>query len=561
MKKPFLIALMLSLCSLLRLGAQDNTYTLKGQILAEETGESLPGAFVLVNGKSGIGAAADAKGQFSLVVSPTDTIVVSMISYETRTIPLEGRKTVTVRLSPSTEYLDQVVVIGYGEQRAKDVTGAISSVDMSSLETMPTHDLSSAMQGRVAGVVMTSADGQPGSEMNVLIRGANSVTQDNSPLYVVDGFPTEDFSMNSLSPEDIKSISILKDASAGAIYGARGANGVIIIETKGGSGDIKVEYSGHVAVHTVSKTMDVMNPYDYVKYLVDLTGSSTYITEDTPLEYYKNVKGRDWQDEMFRAALVHSHSLSVSGSSGKTRYSAGGSYSSQDGVIHNTGYTRAQGRVKLEQDLFKTLTFKGTVNYTYSKTSGAIASEAASTSSSWQSFLMYRLLSASPLKYDVIDDEEGDETVVDISQLNPVISAKNSYRQVANNYVYANASLIWKPIADLKLSAMYGYTANLTDTKVFNNTKTYSGFKNRFNNNGVNGSYGSDDRTGWVMELTANYKAKWAKKHVFSAMATYTMDGNSRSRYEYKSIQIPDENLGISGLETGSPNKLRSYCK
>lgn len=536
-------------------------YTLKGQVVSEG-GEPLVGAMVMRIGGERTGVMADAGGNFSIEVARTDSITVSMLSYETKTLPVAGKTSMIVRLKESAEYLETVVVIGYGEQSAKDVTGAISAVNMSELKTMPTPDVGQALQGRVAGVVMSSNDGQPGEEMNILIRGANSVTQSNAPLYVIDGFPMEEFSMSSLSADDIKSISILKDASAGAIYGARGANGVVIIETKSGAGKASVEYSGSVGVQQVSKYMDMMEPYEYVRYLVDMGGGGTYLQDGMTLEDYRDVKGMDWQKSLFRPAIIHNHNISLTGGSTTTRYAISGGYTGQDGVIIGTGFSKAMGRIKFEQDLFgNKLTLKANLSYTRTKTTGDVASEAGSSTSSWQSYLMYRVWSFSPLKYAIIDDEEGsgEEAVVDVSMLNPVLSARNSYRNVVNNIIYGSASLVWNITPNLKLTEMFGYSATILDTKRFFNSKTYSGFKTAFSVKGINGAYENRTKSEWMNDITLNYKRKFRyKKDVLSAMATFSLSGLSNSRYGYESVQIPDESLGISGIADGTPKNLRS---
>lgn len=531
-------------------------YELRGQVLSD-SGEPLIGATVMRLGREKAGTLAGDKGYFTLSVAPGDTISVSMLSYESVTMPVGGRRSIVVKLKESAEYLESVVVIGYGEQNAKDVTGAISAVNVSALQQVPVTDISQAMQGRIAGVVMNSSDGQPGEEMSILIRGANSVTQDNSPLYVIDGFPTEDFSPSQLNPEDIKSISILKDASAGAIYGARGANGVVIIETKTGSGDCKINYSGSFGLQQIPFYLDLMSPYEYVRYLDDMGAAGQYLTDGKTLDDYKGVKGRDWQREMLHTAPVHKHSLSISGGTTRTRYAASLSYTDQDGVVKNTGFRRYQGRIKFEQDIREPLTFKMNMNYSRSDSFGAVTSEEGGNAGAWQSYLLYRLWSYSPIGFGSADDD--DEALVDITRLNPVISAENSFRDVAHSYFYGNASLVYKPIADLKITEMFGYTGQTRDTKIFNNSKTWSGFKTKFNDSGVNGSYENDRRGEWVNELTANYKHKYTKKTVLSAMGSFSISHQDRSRYGYNARLIPDENLGISGLESGTPNKLRSY--
>ena len=537
--------------------AQGGRYELRGQALSE-TGEALIGATIIRHGPDRTGVLAGDKGYFTIQVAAGDTITVSMLSYQSETVAVGGRRSIVVRLREDAEELGTAVVVGYGEQNARDVTGAIAAVDVKALSQMPVTDIGQAMQGRVAGVVMSSADGQPGTEMEILIRGANSVTQDNSPLYVIDGFPTEDFSPSQLNPDDIKSISILKDASAGAIYGARGANGVVIIETNSGAGDCKVSYNGSAGIQQVPSLLELMSPYEYVRYLDELGSAGKYLADGKTLDDYRNETGRDWQREMLRPALVHKHSVTIAGGATRTRYNMSLSYTGQDGVMVGSGFERYQGRIKMEQDLWKNVTFKLNMNYSASLSTGAVASEEGGSSGSWQSYLMYRMWSYSPIGYGSADEEE-DDALVDITRLNPVISAENTWRNVNRSYFYGNASLVWKPLADLKVTEMFGYTAQDSDTKLFNNSKTWSGFKTKFNNNGVNGSYEDDKRNEWVNELTANYKHKFTKRTVLTGTASFSMSHKDRSRYGYSARLIPGESLGISGIETGTPNKLRSY--
>lgn len=536
--------------------AQDR-YELRGQALSD-SGEPLIGATVIRHGPDRTGTLAGERGYFSIQVAAGDTITVSMLSYDSVTLPVNGRRSLVVRLRENAEYLESVVVIGYGEQNARDVTGAIAAVDVAKLQQVPVTDIGQALQGRVAGVVMSSADGQPGEDMSILIRGANSVTQDNSPLYVIDGFPTEDFSPSLLNPDDIKSISILKDASAGAIYGARGANGVVIIETRTGAGEALVTYNGSVGVQQLPFYLDVMSPYEFVRYLDDMGAAGSYLSGGKTLDDYKDVKGRNWQEEMLRNALVHKHSLSLTGGSTRTRYNCSMSYTGQDGVVLASGFERYQGRIKLEQDLWEKFTLKLNMNYSRSASTGAVTSEEGGSAGAWQSYLMYRLWSYSPIGFGSADDDD-DETVVDITRLNPVISAKNSYRNVVHSYFYGNASLVWKPTSDLKITEMFGYTEQGTNTRLFNNSKTWSGFMTKFNNNGVNGSFEDDERGEWVNELTANYKHKYTKRTMLSGTASFSMSHQQRSRYGYNAKLIPNEDLGVSGLDTGTPSKLRSY--
>ena len=540
--------------------ASQTPYQLKGRVV-DGSGEPLVGATIICKSNPLSGVITSSDGYFSLQVAPTEVLMVSMLSYESCEVPVQGRRTIVVELTSSAAEIEEVVVIGYGEQHAKDVTGSITSVDISAMEKMPTTDLNSALQGRMAGVVLSSNDGQPGEEMNLVIRGANSVTQSNSPLYVVDGFPTEDFAALDLNPNDVKSISILKDASAGAIYGSRGANGVVIIETKSGRGKTSITYTGSTAVNEVANRYELMTPYEFLQYSTELNpefGKQYLAGADKTLEDYIGVEGHDWQSQLFRTALTHNHSLTVSGSSDGTSYVFSGSYLNQEGVVVSTNYERIQGRLRLEQQLSRKLTLSVNANYTSALTNGAIASEAGSSSSSWQSYLMYRVWSFSPLDKGLLDSDDGDEEVVDATQLNPIISAQNSLREVEAKTFMGNASLKYQIHPDLRFMSSFGYNSRDNVTRRFNGSKTYAGFKNKYNTSGMNGSFDSDERSEWVNENTLTYKKKFNRTHSLNAMAGFTLQDMTRYRHGYNVIQIPNDALGFSGLETGTPTKIRS---
>lgn len=558
------LLLMLSVLTI-SVSAQTSTsaqkpYQLKGRVV-DSNGEALVGATIICKSNTLVGTISTADGYFNLQVDPNEVLLVSMLSYDTREVPVQGRRTVVVELASSAEEIEEVVVIGYGEQRAKDVTGSVTSVDMSAVEKMPTTDLNSALQGRMAGVVLSSNDGQPGEEMNLVIRGSNSVTQSNSPLYVIDGFPTEDFAALDLNPNDVKSISILKDASAGAIYGSRGANGVVIIETKSGRGKTSITYNGSVAVNEVANRYELMQPYDYLVYIRELSpDSGKQYLEDMglTLEDYKGKEGYDWQEQLFRTAITQNHALTVSGSSEGTSYVFSGSYLNQEGVVTSTNYERIQGRLRLEQQLSRKLTLSVNANYTTATTNGAIASEAGSSSSSWQSYLMYRVWSFSPLDKGIIDTEEGDEEMVDATKLNPIISAQNSLREVKAVNFMGNMSLKYQILPSLRFTSNFGINTHDNTTRRFNGSKTYAGFKNKYNTNGLNGSFESDQRSEWVNENMLNFKKKIGRAHSINAVAGFTLQDYGRTRYGYNVIKIPNDALGFSGLETGTPSKIRS---
>ena len=235
----------------------------------------LPGVSVLIKGTN-VGVVSDKDGVYSIDVKSHKNAILefSFIGYKTQEYPVAPGIKLDVTLELDTRQLEDVIVIGYGEVGKHDITGTVGRVSTSDLLTSPAIGVDAALQGRIAGVSVNSSDGQPGVDTDIVIRGANSLTQNNSPLYVVDGFPIEDFSLSTLNSTDIKSFTVLKDASATAIYGSRGANGVIVIETTQGEvGKAKITYNGMVGFQQVTKKMDMMNAYDYVKYMLELNSA------------------------------------------------------------------------------------------------------------------------------------------------------------------------------------------------------------------------------------------------------------------------------------------------
>ena len=270
---------------------------------------------------------------------------------------------------------------------------------MEELANAPVVSFDQALAGRIAGVQVSASEGQPGSEgINIVIRGAGSLTQSNAPLYVVDGFPIEDFDTGSLNMDDIESINILKDASATAIYGARGANGVIIIETKRGKvGAPVVTYNGSYGFQEVIKRMQMMDAYEFVRYQIDRGSGDRYLRDSTmTLESYRDVQGVNWQDLLFRKGATHIHNVAVRGGNEQTKYAVSGSVFDADALIINTGSNRYQGRFSLEQTFNRKV--KAGVDLNYSSR-GAFGKEAslANTAGSATSYLLYATLGYRPV--------------------------------------------------------------------------------------------------------------------------------------------------------------------
>lgn len=323
-------------------------HEVSGQVVAQEGG-ALPGVNVLVEGTT-IGTTTDVNGSYSLTVpSPQDTLVFSFVGYSTEEIPINGRSEVDVTMVSDAEMLDEIVVVGYGEQQRENVTAAISQLSSQELEDVQATSVGQSLQGLASGVQVTSA-GAPGEGAIVRIRGL-STTNNNQPLYVIDGVPVG--GIEGLNPNDIQSIEVLKDASAASIYGSRAANGVVLISTKTGQeGGVRVNFSSSVGMQSVpeSNWIDVMNTEQYVDFnqrLAQNSGESppSNIVDSPPSQTV------NWQDAVFRQGLVMNHNLGISGGSDIAQYRISGGYMREEGAVVATGFERYSLRINSNVDL------------------------------------------------------------------------------------------------------------------------------------------------------------------------------------------------------------------
>ena len=507
------------------------------------------------------GTTTDNAGKYTINAASSDVLEFSLLGYTQQEALVGTRTKIDIIMAEDLKEIDAVVIeVGYGEQRKKDVSGSVGIVKVSDMIKAPVTSFDQALQGRVAGVNVSSSDGQPGTDFNIVIRGTNSLTQDNSPLYVIDGFPIENFSNAALNPEDIESMTILKDASATAIYGSRGANGVIIIETKKGKvGRAVVSYTGTFGVQSVTKKIDMMSSYDYVKYLIerDESNYATFLTnEGRTLDDYRNIRAIDWQDKIFRTAFVHMHNVSLRGGNKMTRYAASASLSNQPGVIVNSGYKKYQGRVSLDQQISKAVKLSLNANYTQDKISGQTSSAALSTSNSYATYLMYRTWAFRPVMLshqnpdDLFDDDfDGSNSAV----MNPYITTMNEDRHQKRSTFIANAKLGITLAKGLTLNISGGYTSYNSRTTEFNNSESYKGYPRPNNSKNVNASVADYLRNDWMNENVLTYKRKYNNKHNFDVMVGFTMQGTTTEKYGFETTNIPDEGLGLSGMDDGLP--------
>ncbi|HMM04063.1 MULTISPECIES: TonB-dependent receptor [unclassified Dysgonomonas] len=331
--------LILTLFFTLHLSAQ-NKKTITGTIL-DEKGESIIGASVAVKGTTN-GTITDIDGKFSLNVNENDILAISYVGFLAQEIPVTGKSNLQITLKENTEMLDEIVVVGYGVMRKRDLTGAVSSIDSKSMQDKPVANIGEALQGRASGVQIINS-GAPGSNVSIRIRGISTINN-SEPLLVIDGVPT-DLSLNALNMDDVQTVDVLKDASATAIYGSRGANGVVIITTKKGkSGDGVVSFSANWGIQDATSMPDMLNASQFASYHNDMianySGTENLMQRPDFADPTTLGKGTDWIDELFRTSMIQNYSVSYSGGTDKSNYYVSAGILDQEGIVTDTSYKR-----------------------------------------------------------------------------------------------------------------------------------------------------------------------------------------------------------------------------
>lgn len=541
--------------------------SVSGKVLDDK---GLPLTGVSVRAKDGhVSTVTDANGTYKITVNNTEAILVySYIGFSSEERKIGSNKEINITLKEQNTALNQVVVIGYGEVTRKDLTGAVEVVNVSELQKAPVPTFDQALAGRIAGVQVSGNDGQPGMANNIVIRGNNSITQDNSPLYVIDGFPVEAFNDNPVSPSDIESIQVLKDASATSIYGSRGANGVIIITTKQGTKAAPViSLNSYYGVQDVTNKFDMMSPYEFVKYQYELNPITTdrlYLDTRT-LEDYKNLPGIDMQNAIYRRAPIWNNDIAFRGGNQNTQYSVFANILKSDGVILNSGFNRNQGKFTLSQQLKKNIKAYINASYTKSTTLGSIVSDPTGGIPSLS--IIYSALGYRPISgFDDIDlmDELFDPAVITETptdyRVNPVISVKNEINERVMGSAIVNGFVDFKINNKLTLKVRAGFVNNDLSTKTFYNSKTQIGNPNYPTTRGTTGGLFNRKTENWLNENTLTYNTK-IEKHRINALAGFTMQENKLSYSGYTASFIEDEDLGIDGMDLSTSLVPITYHK
>ncbi len=532
----------------------------------------LIGVTVIIKGTNK-GTSTDLDGNYSITVGKEQTLTFSYLGYTSVEELVGSRTVINVKMAEEATTISsvEVVSVGYGTVARRDLTGSVAKVDMESMMKQTVTTFDQALAGRVAGVVVSTSDGALGQEANIIIRGNNSLTQSSAPLYIVDGFPMESSMASTINPNDIESTDILKDASATAIYGARGANGVVVITTKSGmEGAPKVNFNASWTISQISNKIDLMDPYEFVELQSEMctisNSTNPYFANENPetglpttLEDYRGLEGNDKQDEIYRTSFTQNYHVALSGGKDGMRYNASFSALDQDGIIERSNFQRYQGKFNFTLPLFKKkLVLNMNANYSRAITNGITPTDAQQSSSS-SGWLIYSTWGYRPIRpigsnQEDIDTELTDSEVAGNNdyRFNPAITVREEYRKTIVDYLSANAALTWTIIPDLKLKVTGGYVLNKRKREEFNNSSTYTGNPNSPSGKGVNGAIYWTDQSTWLNENTLTYKRRFGRSHNVDFLGGLTFQGQKQSYDGVSATQLTNETLGLAGLHTGN---------
>jgi len=429
------------LCMAIVVHAQETTIT--GTITSAEDQSSLPGVNVIVKGTS-TGTVTDVDGKYSLAVPGAESVLVfSSVGYVQEEIIVGSQTVINITMQPDITALDEIVVVGYGTMKKSDVTGSLTSVSSKDYDVQPLTRVDQALQGRAAGVTVTQTSGAPGAGMKIRIRGANSISGNNAPLYVVDGLVVGD--INSINVNDIASMEVLKDASATAIYGSRGANGVVLITTKSGDkGPAKVELDAFYGVSNVTQKLPAMTPAEFAEGVNFAEGSEFYTPEE--IAALENGGGEDWHERFFRTAPFSNIQLSVGGGTDAADYFISGNFYNAEGTLKNQAYKRYAIRTNVNAKLSKKIGVGLNAYFSREEETGARVN-------------LYQGLTWDPTTPAY--NEDGDYNFVPFKEvgngtINPMVQPENNVRENFNHQVIANGYFNYNILDNLVLNVSGG---------------------------------------------------------------------------------------------------------
>ncbi len=545
--RNFLLVLFLISCSCLM--AQDGIIT--GVVTDSNDGSPLIGANVVVKGAAGVGTVTDIDGRYSVKMPKgTNTLVFTCIGYREQELTLKSGQTVlNVVMKEDAELLDEVVVVGYGTMKKSDLTGAVTGIKSEDLMKANPISLNQGLQGRIAGVQVSQNDGAPGAGVSIQIRGANSFSTSSEPLYVIDGIPFTTSGMPdsgigemmqttnplaSINPADIESIEVLKDASATAIYGSRGANGVVLVTTKRGTrGKENITFSANFGISNVVKKMDMLDGYTYALYQNEAAENFNYYdgaSQSLPYpgtyaldpntgenvyspgpEDYRNGNSpwTNWQDHVFESAFSQEYNLSVNGASDKGYYAISGNILDQEGIIHNSGYKRYAFRANIARKVHKYIEIG--MNMSFTNSLNKLAKTNAVSDGIMHGTLFYP--PTAPL------DDETNNAQLNWYSSNPYVYTRAAKDELTSNLFFSSSYVEITPIKDLSIRQNVGFSYNMNERNVYYNSETVEG-------KDTNGYASKADN--WSKNLTletiATYNKEFNENHSLNVMGAFSYE-------------------------------------
>ena len=556
--------------------------TVTGKVIDNE-GLEVIGGNVTIKGVSGVGTITDINGQYTITVNDAskDVLVFSFIGLKTQEVPVKGRKQIDVTLRTDDQLLEEVVVVGYATMKRKDLTGSVASVKSEDLTKVPTSDATQALAGRMAGVQVIQSDGQPGSDVSVRVRGGISITQDNEPLYVIDGFPTED-GMSNLDPADIESIDVLKDASATAIYGARGANGVVLVTTKSGSsqkeGKGTLSFDFYLGFRKLANRLEVLDVEEFVLADYERTlGNPNGEVEGAMLGWqqrygsfleihdnYANRAGIDWLDEtMGRTTLTQNYRVAFSGGSDAVKFNISYNYNKDEGAMVYSGSDRHNLTLSANGKLNDKLSVNGRFTFDQRSIYGAgVAGNGTNEGGSnvdarfnkMTQILLYRPIQG--LRYNDADlltqDALTDETDDAVTQ-NPLINAAEEKDDREVRTLQANGGLTYKIAKGWTFRNTTGMRYRTQRRELFYGERSIMGRRN-----GIYGTIRNTEDGSFQTSNVLTYEKRFRKTHKLTAQLGQEYVHRWQRYVETGVINMSSDDFGLDDMGLGTPSVAKT---
>ena len=491
----------------------------------DEAGEIITGATIFVKENGAIGTVADEHGRYTLTVPVGATLNASFLGYQTleRKV-VKGILRYDFILKEESQKLDEVIVIGYGEVKKSDLTGSVSTIGARNFGDQPVKNISDILQGRTSGVEVTTTSGMPGMSAKVRIRGTTSINKSSDPLYVIDGIISSS-GLEGLNPQDIQSMEVLKDASSTAVYGSRGANGVILVTTKGGEqGRARVSFDSKVGISEVRKNYNLLNPYEYALALNDIRGAGTISDADVEA-YRRGEKGIDWVDLLTRTAVTQNYNLNISGGAKRVRYLISGNMLDQEAVTINSKYMRYGIRANIDADVRRWLSVSAKMN-------GSILHR-KNGAPNW-----FHVLNFSPtmeMRDPVTGIYNNDPYNIGTGN-NPYGVMQECYSDSYGYNLNANMRLLFKIVKGLTLSVQGGYDYNHSPSYAFSSSKVAPGATSSMSNASSLHRY-------WQNTNNLAYSGTF-NGHTISANAVWEMSGVVDTALSISGSGLNNENVG-----------------